>query len=354
MDVKLAIAHRVGSYSEHWIKYCEDRKIPFCIVDPAQSDIVDQVRDCDGFLWHWNHSNVAGLLFARQLIYSLETMGIRVFPNSNTVWHYDDKVGQKYFLESLGLPLVPTHVFYDRKTANQWIDTADFPKVFKLRGGASSVNVRLVSSKREAKRLTRQAFGRGFRSRDYWGLCKERMVKLMVQPNRSNAILAGKALVRSFIPSPYERIHPKERGYIYFQDFCAENEYDTRITVIGDRAFGFRRFVRSNDFRASGSGKIDYTVSAIDPQTVRIAFDLTQKMGIQSCAFDFMYDIQDKPVIGEISYCYMHEAVAACSGYWDPDLKWHEGQSMPAYLMLENLVHEIVSMRLSERHKKIA
>lgn len=354
MDVRLAIAHRKGSYSEHWIQYCQDKDIAFRIVDPTQSDIIDQVRDCHGFLWHWSHTGIPSLLFARQLTYSLEMMGIKVFPNSNTAWHFDDKVGQKYLLESFSFPIVPTHVFYDRKAAYDWIETVDFPKVFKLRGGAGSINIRMVINKREAKSLVRQAFGRGFRTLNYWMLLKDRIAKAIDHPHSSNITKAGKAFFRLLIPGEFEKVHPRERGYIYFQDFCPNNTYDTRITVIGDRAFGFRRFVRDNDFRASGSGKIDYSVSEVDTRAVQIAFEVTRKIGIQSCAFDFMYDSHGKPVIGEISYCYMHDAVATCSGYWDSSLQWHEGHSMPAYLMLENLIREIVLNKTVKQYRESA
>src|SRR5690606_41519867 len=65
------------------------------------------------------------ILFARQLIASLEEMGIHVFPDLNTCWHYDDKVGQKYLLEAIGAPLVPTHIFYDRAAALAWAERSE-------------------------------------------------------------------------------------------------------------------------------------------------------------------------------------------------------------------------------------
>ena len=55
-------------------------------------------------------------------MFSVEASGKKVFPDFNTVWHFDDKVGQKYLLEALDLPLVPTWVFYDKTEALQWAD----------------------------------------------------------------------------------------------------------------------------------------------------------------------------------------------------------------------------------------
>ena len=54
-----------------------------------------------------------------------------------------------------------------------------------------------------------------------------------------------------------------QRDYLLVQEFLPGNGFDTRITVIGNRAFGFRRFNRPDDFRASGSGRIDWNPAAI-------------------------------------------------------------------------------------------
>lgn len=50
--MKIAIADRKGSYSDYWIKYCEEHDIPYKAVNPYDTDIVAQVSDCDAFMWH--------------------------------------------------------------------------------------------------------------------------------------------------------------------------------------------------------------------------------------------------------------------------------------------------------------
>ena len=49
------------------------------------------------------------------------------------------------------------------------------------------------------------------------------------------------------------------------------------MIVIGNKCFGSRRFVRKNDFRASGSGLIDDNPENIDINIVRLAFELCQR-----------------------------------------------------------------------------
>ena len=53
-----------------------------------------------------------------------------------------------------------------------------------------------------------------------------------------------------------------QRSYILWQEFIPDNQRDFRVTIIGRRyAFVFWRNNRPGDFRASGSGLIDYDVA---------------------------------------------------------------------------------------------
>src|SRR5690606_35570857 len=125
--MKIAIHHRPGSFSDRWIAYCEKQQINYKIVNCYDSDIINQLSDCKALMWHWHHADVKAEIFARQLIYSVENMGISVFPNSKTCWHFDDKIGQKYLLESIGAPLVPTNVFYDKDKTEEWLNHTEYP-----------------------------------------------------------------------------------------------------------------------------------------------------------------------------------------------------------------------------------
>src|SRR5690554_3906527 len=164
--MKIAIHHRPGSFSDRWIAYCEIQNISFKIVNCYESNIIEQLTDCDALLWHHHHGNYKDVLAAKPILFSLESAGINVFPDFRTVWHFDDKVAQKYLLEAINAPLVPSYVFYDKQEALQWANTTSYPKVFKLKGGAGSANVKLVKTYKEAKRLINKAFGKGFAQYD--------------------------------------------------------------------------------------------------------------------------------------------------------------------------------------------
>ena len=127
--MKLAIHERPRSFSDRWIEYCEKNSIPYKIVNCYRSDILEQLSDCDGLMWHWTLMDYKSTLFARQLTLSVKELGIKMYPDFNTSWHYNDKLGQKYLLESIKAPLVPSYVFYTKQEAVKWINETSFPKV---------------------------------------------------------------------------------------------------------------------------------------------------------------------------------------------------------------------------------
>lgn len=333
--MKIAIHHTTDSFSERWISYCNDQQIPWKQVDCYQDDIIKELEDCDALMWHIKQNSPKDILFAKQLIYSLQTVGKRVFPDFNTCWHFDDKLGQKYLLEAIKAPIPKTWSFYNKHDAIQWANQVSFPKVFKLRGGGGSQNVRLVKSRKCAKRMIRKAFGAGFGSYYAFGSLKERIRKFKVRKSNLLSLLVG--LGRFIVPPPYARVRGREKGYIYFQDYIPGNDFDIRIIVIGDKAFAIKRMIRDDDFRASGSGKILYEKHHFTEETVRLSFSMNNKLKSQSAAFDFVY-YNDKIYVLEISFGFIKEVYDPCTGYWDRNLNWHEGSFDPCVWMVENLI----------------
>jgi glutathione synthase/RimK-type ligase-like ATP-grasp enzyme len=284
---------------------------------------------------------------ARQVTAALEAMGLAVFPNSSTCWYYDDKVGQKYLLEAIGAPLVPSYVFYDRESALQWIDGTSFPKVFKLRKGSASSNVRLVHGAREGRSLVNRAFREGFSPVASHFSDWQAKLALHRQKGETSGQITRLVGILRRLPRSVRTIArtnymmQKERGYAYFQDFIPDSQFDTRITVIGNRAFGSIRFVRKGDFRASGSGHNDWNPERVDLGCVRTAFAVTAKIGAQALSFDFVFGPNRQPLIVEISYACPAYSTYACPGHWDKTLNWHEGHLHQQDAILEDLLESL-------------
>lgn len=336
--MKIAIHPTPGSFSDRWITYCETNGISYKLVDCYRSDIIQQLADCDAYMWHFNHKGAKESKFAKQLLFSVMASGKKVFPDYNTAWHFDDKVAQKYLLEAIEAPLAPSYVFYTKKEAMDWAGQTSYPKVFKLRNGAGSDNVRLVRTRKEAFRLIRKSFNNGFKQYNAWGNLKERYRKYRLGKTSSWNLIKG--VLRLFHTTEYARVTGKEMGYVYFQEFIPGNDHDIRVVVVGDKAYAIKRMIRENDFRASGSGFILYGKELFDDETIRIAFTISAKLQTQCIAYDFVY-LEGKPMIVEISYGFSMEGYDPCPGYWDRELKWHEGSFNPYGWMVDGIISEI-------------
>lgn len=336
----IAIHDSSFGFHPRWIAYCERMKIPFKRVNCFSNELVAQVADCQALMWHFNQGSQRDMMLARQILAALEHTGMLVFPDFRTAWHFDDKLGQKFLFERIQAPMVPTYAFFDKKQALAWIGQTSFPKVFKLRGGAGSQNVALVHNARQARGLVRQAFGRGFPKYQGWGSLKERWYKYRRGKMPAKGVLKG--LIRLFYSPAYARLGAREAGYVYFQDFIPQNDSDIRIIVIGERAFGLKRYVRENDFRASGSGNFAYERELFDERCVQISFAIQQQLQLQVTVLDFVFDPQGQPLVVELSYGYAHKVYDDCPGYWDRDLNWHEGKTVKEEWMVD-LVQEMLA-----------
>jgi len=336
----------VGIHKDQYGKFCpflqkyekilDYNNIEHIRLDASELDFWEKVRQLDLFIFRWKHIDDHHQL-AKTIIPIIEkNMHIKCFPNMDTCWHYDDKIRQYYLLKHYGFPIIDSWVFWDKDKALQWIKTADLPIVFKLKGGAGSSNVILVKSKKQAIYLINRMFGKGIISGAVpdKSSIKYKSVKKYIRYRGSKIKILRQ--LRGMELDPHWQ---RNKNYVLFQKYLPNNEYDTRVTVIGNSALAFRRFNRDNDFRSSGSGKINYELKKIDIQFIKLAFEISNKMRFQSMAYDFLYDENKKPLFCEISYTYQDLAVYNCPGYWDSNLNWHEGHYWPQYFQLMDLLN---------------
>ena len=344
MKANIAIHHREDSFSEQWIEYCKKNNISYTLVNGLDSDILSQLKGFNAFLWHWHQSDHGEVIAAKYVIAAAEQRGLITFPNIQTCWTFDNKIAQKYQLEGIDAPLVPTFIFYDKASALKWINQATWPKVFKLSRGAGSKNVRLVKSIAEAKSLVNQAFSSGFKPAA--GQARDAIGRLRSQSARKRVDWWGKLkrLPTTLMEVQFRnKMLGRDIGYLYFQEFIPDNQYDIRITIIGNRAFGCTRNVRENDFRASGSGQIIHDKTRIPEECIRIAFGIAKPLKTQSIALDFIMDANKQPLVVETSYGFCSALSYDCGGYWDSQLVWHEGAVWAGDAIIEDILANILT-----------
>lgn len=128
------------------------------------------------------------------------------------------------------------------------------------------------------------------------------------------------------------------------QEFLPGNDHDVRVTIIGDRAFAFRRFNRPGDFRASGSGRIDWDRTQIGEDALRLAYRVARQLAAQTIAVDILRR-GTEPVIAELTLAYANWAVRDCPGHrilhGEPEsgtLEWVAGSMRPGDAIFTDFV----------------
>jgi len=325
------------SYSDRWLTLAAQAGVSTRVVNAWSPDLFEQLTGCDGFMWRFGYRAPERPMAQRVLASVEHALGIPVFPSWKSAWHFEDKISQYYLLRAAGIPMPKTWLFWHKEAALAFVRSASFPLVIKLANGYRSGNVRLLKSSDEAEYWVEQLFGPGI-----WsfgprpgGSRPRRIVR--------RAKAAARVLAGTPVPLPSLR-DELQRGYFYAQEFLEGNDFDTRVTVIGNRAFAYRRMNRPGDFRASGSGRPNWDASQIDLQMVRLAFLTARRLDTQSVAIDAMRRGTER-VLGEISYTYVSWMVHDCTGHWvlngEPetgDLEWVEGHMAPDDAIFEDFV----------------
>lgn len=312
------------TWDNEWIKYCEVNNISFEIVDCFRSDIITKLCEFDCLVWEFQNYVLNDMLFARSILNVAKNMGLKIFPDFNTSWHYDDKIAEMYLLQSINAPIPKSWIFNTKNDCFQWIyKYAEFPVIAKLRCGAGSHNVKMIKSKTEARSYAKKMFNRGF-------VPSPSIVFKTISNLKSakdwQTIVARMKRIPEFIQTlTRAKRFGREKDYCNFQEFVPNNGFDLKIVVIGNKLSFIARNIRKGDFRASGGGSIFYDKSLVPENVIRSAFETSDRLGFQCMGYDYVVDRNsNEGKIIEISYAFSHMALLGAGGYWSRDLVWHE------------------------------
>ncbi|MBQ2882841.1 MAG: hypothetical protein IJE43_03565 [Alphaproteobacteria bacterium] len=323
-----------------WEKFCKDNKIDYEIIDPLRCDVINELRRFDVLLWHFGQYRYAEMLEARSILYSAKKMGLKVFPDFNDSWHFDDKIAETYILQSICAPLPDSKIYYDNESVKNDIDAGiiKFPVVGKLRTGSGSHNVKLLKNEHALLKYAASMFNGGYNP------APSLLYKTTSNIRSSHSI---KQFFNKFrrIPEFLRNLtsakqFPNEKNYVYLQQFIQNDGFDMKVVVVGDKCTFLVRPIRTNDFRASGGGEVFFDKKYFKKQIIESAFKVSDLLGVNCMGYDYVVDKETgEGLIVEMIYGFSHEAIMSSGGYYDRNLQWHDEPLNAPYEIIKHIIN---------------
>lgn len=327
-----------GLWTDEWIEYCKSNGLSFEVVDCYENGIIERLKKFDILLWHFGNYVLQDMLFSRSILISAQNCGIKVFPDFNTSWHFDDKIAETYLLMSASAPIPETWMFYLKEDCNTWIENeAAFPLIAKLRCGSGSNNVKLLKNKGEAGKYAKKIFGGGLKASP--SIVFKTKSQMLSAKNWDVFIKRLKRIPEFLHTLSRAKMFPKEKGYAFFQEYIPNDGYDLKIVVIGDKLGFIGRNIRKGDFRASGGGDLFFDKSLVTKDIIDSAFKVNDQLNFQCMGYDYVVDkTSGKGKIVEISYGFSHTALLLCGGYFNRNGTWFDEPLNAPAEILKNLL----------------
>ncbi len=331
--LKIAVGRDRGGWHDRFVEAIAARaagspRLEHSLVNLDRSDWIDLIADASVVIWKPPYMGHEFAGYMKEKIYFLERrLGLTVLPGFETVWHFESKAAQSYLFRHAGVATPRTVASFDFDEACSLAEQEDYPVVLKSPAGAGSVNVRAVGDRREMMRFLRRTFSLALWDRSAEG-GRGRLSRLLSG--------IGHEWFWDFLGRRRRAMEPF--GVAYWQEFVPGNSADLRVTAIGDRfATGFWRNNRPGDFRASGSGRIDYD-RPVPEEAVRLCLDINRRLGFDSMAYDILFK-DGRMLISEMSYGYSDSAVHRVDGYFvlesSGELRRASGHTWPQELWVE-------------------
>lgn len=333
-----AILHST-SWVFPWEEWCKDNNIDYELIDLFSVDAIKTLKDYDVLLWHFGQYSWLDMLEARSILYSAKMMGLKVFPDFNDAWHFDDKVAEMYALQAVGAPIPESQVYYRMSVLKNAVETGtiSFPIVAKLRTGSGSHNVKLIKSKSQLFGYAKRMFGRGYKPAP--SLIYKTTSNIRSSHNKATFLAKLKRAPEFLRTRRSAKKFPKENGYVYLQEFIPSDGFDMKVVVVGDKLSGLYRPIRSHDFRASGGGEVLYNKELFTENIIHSAFAIADALGLKCVGFDYVVDNRTgEGKIVEMSYGFSHTAVMGMNGWFGRDCQWHDEPLNAPKELLNNLI----------------
>lgn len=310
------------NWSIAWVEYCKENTLDHEIINPYKNGVIKKLMEFDIILWHYSNYSFKDMLMAKNILFTMEEHGKKVFPSFKDAWHFDDKLAETYLLESISAPIPKSYYYYDMQSLELDIKNLSFPIIAKLRNGSGSHNVKMIKSKEELRGYAKKMFTSGLSSAP--SLMYKASSNIKSTKSLKTFINRAKRIPEFLRSLSNAKKFNKERGYVYLQEFIPNDGYDLKIVVVGDKLSFIGRNIREGEFRASGGGDLFYDRNRVTQDVINSAFKTSDDLGFKCMGYDYVIDnITGVGKIIEISYGFSHQAVLDANGFFDRNGIWH-------------------------------
>lgn len=304
----------ISAYWPKFIRFLKNNNIPYDFFKAHENDWMDQAKDFNLILWRPTSDPVT-IEEALMKIYLLENKLDKIcFPHYKDMWFYENKIKVHYLLALNEFPTPDTFISFSRKEAIDFAKICNYPLVSKVCTSSGSAGVELIENKKQALSYISKVFGEGRET--YWNF-------------------------------------RRQKDYVFFQEFIKNAQYDLRVIIVGDLYFGYYRYPKNNDFRASGSGKIGW--KEIPKKALNLAKKVKESLKTTMLAVDMIPDGRKSFKIIEASIFFRVDdgielAIDGVSGHYIQDngeFIFREGQYWIPELLAKEAMKEYIDSKNS-------
>lgn len=219
-----------------------------CQIDFQPTDIL--------FYCSFDNKDVAD--YIKDLMYFVSKK-VKIVPNLDMLVCFENKGAQELYKRENGIE--------DNIDGSYCFDidncSVEFPKIFKLNEGAASKGVFLIKNEKDLAYIRKKFF-------------KNSLLRKLIQFQRKMKLTTAEYNIYKY---RYKKFTP-----FVLQDYISDLDRDYKVLVYGDKIFVLTRFVRSGDFRASGSGK--FLFESVDTSLLDYARNIFVSMKVPNISLD--------------------------------------------------------------------
>ncbi|MEZ8116412.1 hypothetical protein ACED44_15820 [Vibrio splendidus] len=220
----------------------------------------DSIEVKDNFFFFTSSQIEVYKMAILDIAFEIQSLGGVLLPKYEFYLSHENKFHQELYKKRKNVSTPTSRIL----TNSNNISEVKFPSVVKGYAGFGSSGVTLVKDKKELHTAVRR-----------------NMTSYVLNNFNLKEIL--KSAIKSFFR--YRGLYPTKLGRVVVQDFVPELKYDWKILVFGTEIFALKRFVKGDDFKASGSGIFDFDEVPSD-SLLKFSLDTRQKLDTPFVSLD--------------------------------------------------------------------